>query len=140
MTPLFPPRLRLRLHFGDDLTLGPGKADLLEHIRVAGSISEAGRRMGMSYKRAWSLVEEMNRAFRAPLVESARGGAKGGGAVLTETGLEVLAQFRALEALTLTEGAGRIAVIAALLAPGEALAPSRTEPPAGPAKDARKSG
>jgi molybdate transport system regulatory protein len=127
MTPLLPPRLRLRLHFGDDLTLGPGKAALLEHIRDAGSISEAGRRMGMSYKRAWSLVEEMNRAFRAPLVESARGGAKGGGAVLTETGARVLAEFRALEALVLHEGAAEIATIAALLSPEAAPAEAAPE-------------
>ena len=74
------PRLRLRIVFGDDAMLGPGKADLLEHIRDTGSIAAAGRRMDMSYKRAWMLVEEMNGAFRDPVVSSTRGGAKGGGA------------------------------------------------------------
>ena len=71
-------RLRLRILF-DGAMLGPGKAELLEHIRETGSIAAAGRRMDMSYKRAWSLVEEMNASFRDPLVTSTRGGPGGGG-------------------------------------------------------------
>ena len=67
--------------------MGPGRADLLELIQATGSIAAAGREMGMSYKRAWALVEAMNRQFRAPVVEAAKGGAGGGGARLTETGL-----------------------------------------------------
>ena len=67
--------LRLRLLFDDRLVFGPGKAELLARIEETGSIAAAGRAMGMSYKRAWALVEEMNAAFRAPLVSSARGGA-----------------------------------------------------------------
>ena len=74
------PRLRLRIQFGDTAMLGPGKADLLELIRTTGSIAAAGRAMSMSYKRAWLLVEEMNQAFREPLVDSSRGGTRGGGA------------------------------------------------------------
>lgn len=109
------PRLRLRLHFGDLLQLGPGKAELMEGIRATGSIAAAGRAMGMSYKRAWLLVEELNAAFTAPLITSARGGAGGGGAQLTQTGEAVLAQFRALEARIMREGAGEIAAISALL-------------------------
>ena len=66
--------------------LGPGKADLLELIAETGSIAAAGRRLGMSYKRAWSLVETLNAMFRDPLVESSRGGATFGGARLTENG------------------------------------------------------
>ncbi|MCF1710461.1 LysR family transcriptional regulator [Tabrizicola sp. J26] len=108
------PRLRLRLYFGSAM-LGPGKAELLERIRDSGSISAAGRAMGMSYKRAWMLVEEMNAAFAQPVVDSARGGAGGGGARLTETGTTVLAEFRALEAVTRSEGAGHIAALQALL-------------------------
>ena len=108
-------RLRLRVVFGDDAMLGPGKADLLEHIREAGSIAAAGRRMGMSYKRAWTLVEEMNAAFRAPLVDSARGGAKGGGARLTETGQAVLAHYRKLEDAAGAAGSEEIAALEALL-------------------------
>ena len=90
-------RLRLRLYFGDQLMFGPGKADLLQGIAEQGSISAAGRRMGMSYKRAWGLVEEMNRAFRDPLVESNRGGATGGGATLTPAGDYVLALYRQIQ-------------------------------------------
>ncbi|WBU65648.1 LysR family transcriptional regulator [Paracoccus aerodenitrificans] len=92
------PRLQLRVYFAEDVWLGPGKADLLELIQQTGSISEAGRRMGMSYKRAWSLVETLNAMFEAPLVASERGGAGGGGARLTETGQDVLARFRRIEA------------------------------------------
>lgn len=92
------PRLSLRLHF-DSLTFGRGKADLLQGIAELGSISAAGRRLGMSYRRAWALVEEMNAHFQAPVVESIRGGAGGGGASLTEAGQSALAEYRALEDL-----------------------------------------
>lgn len=110
------PRLRLRLVFGDDAMLGPGKVDLLELIEKTGSISAAGRAMKMSYKRAWMLVEEMNAAFSAPLVDSTRGGSKGGGARLTETGQTVLARYRALERRAADAGQAEIAAIRALLA------------------------
>lgn len=93
------PRLSLRLHFAQGLTFGRGKADLLQAIAQAGSISGAGRDLGMSYRRAWALVDEMNQHFRAPLVDSSRGGAKGGGASLTDMGRKVLADYRALEDL-----------------------------------------
>ena len=98
MTDATSPRLFLRILFGDAAMLGPGKAELLEGIRETGSISAAGREMGMSYKRAWMLVETMNAMFRAPLVESARGGPGGGGAALTDTGRQVLALYRQVEA------------------------------------------
>jgi molybdate transport system regulatory protein len=109
------PRLRIRIVFGDDAMLGPGKADLLERIRETGSIAAAGRSMAMSYKRAWLLVEEMNRAFRDPLVESARGGVRGGGARLTETGEAVLSNYRRLEEIMAEAGAARIGVLRSLL-------------------------
>lgn len=109
------PSLRIRILFGDDAMLGPGKADLLERIRETGSIAAAGRAMGMSYKRAWMLVEEMNAAFRDPLVASTRGGAQGGGARLTEAGEEVLAQYRELEEIMTEAGADRIAALKAML-------------------------
>lgn len=109
------PTLRFRILFGADAMLGPGKADLLEAIRDTGSIAAAGRSMGMSYKRAWMLVEEMNAAFRAPLVVSARGGSKGGGAVLSQTGAQVLEHYRALETIMAEAGAERIAALEALL-------------------------
>lgn len=86
-------KLKLRIYF-DEAMLGPGKAELLEGIRDTGSIAAAGRRMGMSYKRAWMLVEEMNAGWQSPLVASARGGPGGGGAQLTATGDEVLRLYR----------------------------------------------
>jgi molybdate transport system regulatory protein len=85
------PRLRLRIMLAPGQWLGPGKADLLEAIADTGSISAAGRRMGMSYKRAWGLVEGLNEMFGAPLVAASRGGAAHGGAGLTDLGAEVLA-------------------------------------------------
>ena len=108
--------LKLRLEFDTGLVLGPGKAALLEAIGREGSISAAGRGVGMSYKRAWGLVEEMNRGFAQPVVVSTRGGAKGGGAVVTEAGLRALALFRALEALVLREGAEEVAALVDMLA------------------------
>ncbi len=81
--------------------MGPGRAELLAHIEAQGSIAAAGRQMGMSYKRAWVLVETMNATFQQPLVEAVKGGAGGGGAGLTETGRRVLAAYRGvLESLT----------------------------------------
>jgi molybdate transport system regulatory protein len=120
MTPTDTPRttspsLRIRILFGDDAMLGPGKADLLERIRDTGSIAAAGRSMGMSYKRAWMLVEEMNAAFREPLVTSTRGGAQGGGARLTDAGEEVLAQYRKLEEIMAEAGAAGIAALQSML-------------------------
>jgi molybdate transport system regulatory protein len=109
------PRLRIRIVFGDEAMLGPGKADLLERIDQTGSIAAAGRAMSMSYKRAWSLVDEMNAAFREPLVSSTRGGAKGGGARLTETGKAVLSHYRKLEDIAAEAGAARIGQIKSLL-------------------------
>ena len=109
------PRLRLRILFGDSAMLGPGKAELLDHIAETGSIAAAGRAMSMSYKRAWGLVEEMNRAFRAPLVERNRGGTRGGGAKLTETGERVLAHYRRVERAAAAAGAEDIAALKSLL-------------------------
>lgn len=102
------PRLRLRVHLAEDAMLGPGKADLLEGIAETGSIAAAGRRMGMSYKRAWQLTETLNGFFAAPLVTAATGGARGGGAALTPLGREVLARFRRMEAATLKACAAEI--------------------------------
>src|SRR5262245_40519741 len=89
--------VKVRLIWRDERAMGPGKADLLEHIEHLGSISAAAKAMAMSYSRAWALVDAMNRAFKSPLVEAATGGARGGGAQVTELGLTVLEQYRALQ-------------------------------------------
>jgi molybdate transport system regulatory protein len=85
---------RLRVFLQPDFAIGPGKAEILQGIKETGSIAAAGRRMGMSYKRAWSLVDEMNQHFRAPVVEAAKGGLTGGGAALTEFGEDILARYQ----------------------------------------------
>lgn len=91
-------RPRIRLLIGDAVALGPGKARLLEAIGDSGSIAAAARTMGMSYGRAWQLVQAMNGDFRAPLVERVAGGRGGGGAALTALGHEALERYRAMEA------------------------------------------
>jgi len=91
-------RITIRLYCGNEIAMGPGKADLLEAIRAQGSISGAGRAMGMSYRRAWLLVDTMNRCWKEPLVATAPGCAHGGGARLTESGTKVLAHYRRLQA------------------------------------------
>ncbi len=87
----------LRLLHGEEIALGPGKAELLEAIARTGSISAAGKSMNMSYRRAWMLVDVMNRCFKSPLVETAKGGSHGGGARLSPLGEEVLAQYRTMD-------------------------------------------
>ncbi len=110
------PTLRLRLVLAPGVEFGPGKAELLEAIRDTGSIAAAGRRMRMSYQRAWELVAALNAGFRAPLVEAAKGGAKGGGAVLTPLGAEVLAAYRQILAVAEGAAAPEVARLRALLA------------------------
>lgn len=109
------PSLHLRIIFDEARFLGPGKIALLEGIAATGSIAAAGREMGMSYKRAWDLVTAMNAMFAAPLVASARGGAGGGGARLTDTGAQVVALYRRFHAQSLLAGAGELAQLTALL-------------------------
>ncbi|WP_333829249.1 winged helix-turn-helix domain-containing protein [Pararhodobacter sp.] len=112
-----PPLLRIRIVFGESGMIGPGKAELLERIARCGSIAAAGREMGMSYKRAWQLVETMNAMFRHPVVESTRGGPGGGGAVLTETGQQVLTLYRAFEVSAAQAGTPQLTALSAMLAP-----------------------
>ncbi len=90
-------RPRIRLMRGDEILLGPGKADLLEAIDRTGSIRQASRELGMSYMRAWTLVKTMNDGFVDPVVESARGGSGRGGATLTTAGRTVLDIYREME-------------------------------------------
>ncbi|MBV8702215.1 MAG: LysR family transcriptional regulator [Acetobacteraceae bacterium] len=117
--------LHLRVVLGGAVALGPGKAELLQGIAETGSIAAAGRRMGMSYKRAWSLAEEMNAMFAGPLLEAAKGGAGGGGAALTPLGARVLAAFRRLEGAAAAAGESDLAELQAAL-----RAPARREPAA----------
>jgi molybdate transport system regulatory protein len=109
------PVLRIRIVFGDEEMIGPGKAELLERIDRCGSIAAAGREMGMSYKRAWELVGTLNAMFREPLVDSTRGGPGGGGAVLTEAGRTVLSLYRAFEADAAAGGAKRLDAMRSML-------------------------
>jgi molybdate transport system regulatory protein len=90
----------LRIVLGPEVAIGPGKADLLQGIRETGSIAAAGRRMSMSYKRAWLLVEAMNAHFAAPLVVKEKGGVPVGGARLTDLGDRVLAIYRRMQTRT----------------------------------------
>ncbi len=107
------PRLRLKIQVvcGGEFALGPGKAALLAAIAAHGSISAAGRVLGMSYRRTWLLADTLNRTWSGPLVATAHGGARGGGAALTPLGEAVLANYRALE----------VALAAAAIAPGATL-------------------
>lgn len=89
-------KLKLQLYCGEEIAMGPGKADLLEAIAREGSISGAARTMGMSYRRGWMLVDTMNRCFAHPLVEARAGGGSKAGARLTAEGEAALADYRAL--------------------------------------------
>jgi molybdate transport system regulatory protein len=91
-------RLKLTFVLASGARIGPGKAALLESVRDTGSISAAARAMGMDYKRAWLLVDSLNRAFATPAVERTAGGRRGGGATLTAFGEELLARYRRLQA------------------------------------------
>ncbi|MBP7670421.1 MAG: LysR family transcriptional regulator [Ferrovibrio sp.] len=90
--------VKLRIVLDEEAFLGPGKADLLQGIAETGSIAAAGRRLGMSYKRAWLLAETLNGYFHEPLVTAATGGKAGGGATLTTLGQDVLVRYRRMVA------------------------------------------
>ncbi|MCZ8150511.1 MAG: LysR family transcriptional regulator [Roseomonas sp.] len=111
-------RLRIRILLAAGEPFGPGKAELLEAIRDTGSIAAGGRRMGMSYQRAWDLVAAMNAHFREPVVAAAKGGARGGGTALTPFGVEILAAYREIEALAAEATAERLDWLRRQLAPG----------------------
>ncbi len=88
---------RIRIYVGKEIAMGPGKVDLLRLVAETGSLSEAARRMKMSYMRAWLMVKVMNRCFREPLLTTERGGASGGGAQLTECGRQALELYDQME-------------------------------------------
>ena len=103
--------LKLTLVLNSGARIGPGKATLLESIRATGSIAAAARDMGMDYKRAWLLIDSLNRAFDTPIVERSAGGPGGGGASLTALGEEVLARYRRLEGTTAELAADDLAAL-----------------------------
>ena len=97
MAHIHPLKLKLQLMCGDEIAMGPGKADLLDAIIAHGSISAAAKAMGMSYRRAWLLVDAMNRCWTGPLVETVAGGSKERGARVTPLGQDVLQRYRAMQ-------------------------------------------
>lgn len=113
--------LRIQLRVDADTRIGPGKISLLEAIARAGSISAAARELEMTYRRAWELIDHMNKAFGQPLVVGHTGSA--GGASLTELGSDVVRRFRLVEELARESAASHIAVLdAAILTPGSVVA------------------
>jgi molybdate transport system regulatory protein len=110
-------RLTLRIDLSETQAIGPGKIRLLEAVGDTGSIAQAGKTLGMSYRRAWLLIDSVNRCFREPSVETRQGGQRGGGAVLTPFGRELIAQYRGIEADAHAVASGRIEALVAALAP-----------------------
>jgi molybdate transport system regulatory protein len=109
-------KFRLRVTRGDDIAVGPGKVDLLEAIAKSGSITHAAKSLGMSYRRAWLLVDTMNRCFRSPVVEAEAGGRRGGGTALTPLGAEVVRRYRRIEGAAAKTAAADMKALLALLA------------------------
>lgn len=109
------PRLSIRLDLASGARIGPGKIALLEAIGTTGSISAAARHLGMSYRRAWLLVEEVNDALRQPAVTAATGGRHGGGAALTPAGAEVIEHYRAIEGLARSAATEKFRAISKLV-------------------------
>lgn len=109
-------QFRLRIYRDDDIAIGPGKVALLESVAETGSISAAARQQGMSYKRAWILIDEVNRSLSKPAVVTASGGSGGGGTVLTPVGEELVKRYRAIESTARLAAASDIAALTRLLA------------------------
>jgi molybdate transport system regulatory protein len=105
--------VRLRIDFGPLCSIGPGKIALLEQIERHESLSQAARELGMSYRRAWQLMNDLNHSFATPVVTASTGGSGGGGAELTSFGRELVRAFRDLEARVTSEAGNRFARLAA---------------------------
>jgi molybdate transport system regulatory protein len=112
--------LHLRLDFGDERSIGPGKIRLLELINETGSISAAGRALAMSYRQAWLLIDELNRMFREPVVVAQTGGGGGGGAAVTETGNDIVRLYREMERRAYGASTPEMRSLARLLTPPSA--------------------
>jgi molybdate transport system regulatory protein len=108
-------RLRMRVTHGETIAIGPGKIALLEAVQAHGSITSAAKSLGMSYRRAWVLVDELNRSLQTPAVASEQGGPRGGGSVLTPAGEKVLRLYRAIEAKALKACAADMAKLLAMV-------------------------
>ena len=115
-------KLLIRIDLTNSGAIGPGKVRLLELIGESGSISAAGRTMKMSYRRAWMLVDNLNHCFRTPVVETQPGGARGGGAVLTALGHDVIAHYRSIERAAAKATASDLNALDAVQAPRRAAA------------------
>jgi len=118
--PTISPRraIRPRVYLEDDVAIGPGKIDLLRQVDEKRSISAAARAMGMSYKRAWQLVDVLNRDFGAPVVTTATGGRGGGGAELTDLGRAIVGRYTALEERLNAAASTEVAALRRLLPKG----------------------
>jgi molybdate transport system regulatory protein len=112
-------RLRVRIDLGPRASIGPGKVRLLELVAETGSIAGAARGMEMSYRRAWLLVDDINRMFRQPVVAASTGGKQGGGARLTDFGTDLVKQFRAIEAEAEAAATARLDRLVEALAPAD---------------------
>lgn len=112
--------VRLFLKLDEETRIGHGKVALLEGVAETGSISAAGRRLGMTYRRAWELVAHLNKVFGQPVVTAQSGGAGGGGAQLTDLGREVVERYRAVLAATEAAAAPHVAALEARIAAGAA--------------------
>lgn len=110
-------RLRLRLMHDGQVAIGPGKVELLEAVQRTGSITAAAKSLGMSYRRAWLLLDALDACLRTPAVETAQGGAHGGGTRLTEAGLELVRLYRQIEHTAVRACADDIERLKAMLAP-----------------------
>ena len=119
-------RLTLRIDLGEDRAVGPGKIRLLEAIRDTGSISKAGIALGMSYRRAWLLVDDMNKCFSEPVIAAQVGGSHGGGAALTSFGNRLIDQYRAIETEAHSATASRLRELEAACRGGQGALPKKS--------------
>jgi molybdate transport system regulatory protein len=122
-------RLTVRIDLTKHGSIGPGKIRLLELIGAAGSISAAGRAMNMSYRRAWTLIDSLNRLFKLPVVTAQPGGTRGGGAALTRFGHEVIALYRSIERGATKASASELSALETARAPRSPVARARRTTP-----------
>jgi molybdate transport system regulatory protein len=115
-------RLTLRVDFGGNRSIGPGKVRLLEAVGRTGSISQAGRELGMSYRRAWLLINDLNQCFQQAVVSAHPGGSQGGGAELTKFGQKLIADYRAIESGAFSVAKSHLRDLESSLRPSERAA------------------